>query len=159
MKMKPLKIIWERLVYGDGKTCGRCGATGDEIRNAVERLKISLKPLGIDVLLEEKALDPAICAEDVSQSNRIWIGGRPLEEWLDGQVGKSPCPTCCEELGEDVECRTVEIGGNIYESIPADLIVRAGLLAADEIAKKGPAKTSCCESKRRKAARGKPCCP
>lgn len=139
--MKILKIKWQRLVDDDDKTCERCGTTGNEIRNAVEKLKTSLKPLGIEVVLEEKAIDPATCAKDVSQSNRIWVGEQPLEEWLGAQVGKSPCSTCCEELGENVECRTVAIGGNTYEAIPADVIAQAGLLAAAEIVKKDQANT------------------
>jgi hypothetical protein len=149
VKMKILKIKWQRLVYGDDKTCERCGITGSEVHNAVEKLKTSLKPLGIEVVLEEKALDPATCAKDVSQSNRIWISDRPLEEWLNAQVGKSPCSTCCEEIGEDVECRTVEINGKTYEAIPADVIVQVGLLAAAEIVKKEPTSIPCCEPKKK----------
>jgi hypothetical protein len=80
--MKILKIKWQRLIYDGAKTCERCGATGSEVRNAVEQLKSSLKPLGIEVELEEKELSVETCAKDISQSNRIWIAGRPLEEML-----------------------------------------------------------------------------
>lgn len=66
---------------------------------------------------------------------------------MDAQVGKSPCSSCCEEIGEDVECHTVEIDGKIYEAIPADLVVQTGLLAAAEIVKKEPTGASCCEPK------------
>jgi hypothetical protein len=85
--------------------------------------------------LEEKALSVEACAKDISQSNRIWIAGRPLEEWFGAKTGKSPCSTCCGELVENVECRTVEVDGKTYETIPADLILQAGLLAAAEIIK------------------------
>jgi hypothetical protein len=158
VRMKILKIKWQRLVYGNGETCKRCGATGSEIHNAIKKLKGSLKSLGIKVVLEEKTLDPAACAKDISQSNRIWIAQRPLEEWLGAKAGKSPCSTCCGELREDVECRTVEIGGKIYEAIPAYLILQAGLLAAAEIVKKETTGTPCCEPKVEKSSKGKPCC-
>ena len=160
-KMKILKIKWQRLIYDDDKTCERCGATGKEVHTAIEKLKRALKPLGIEVVLEEKALDPATCAKDISQSNRIWIAERPLEEWLGAKVGKSLCSTCCGELGENVECRTVEISGKIYEAIPADLVLQAGLLAAAEIVKKEPTSAPCCEPEVRKSSNeptSVPCC-
>ena len=145
--MKVLKIEWQRLVDEKDQTCQRCGSTEKEVQKAFQSLKQSLSPLGIKVVLEEKALDAATCAKDISQSNRIWVGGRPLEEWLNAQVGQSPCETCSGELGSDVECRTVEVEGEAYETIPADLIVRAGLLAAAELKKIEASGTSCDESK------------
>lgn len=159
VKMKTLRIKWQRLVYSGDKTCERCGATGNEVRNAVEKLKTSLKPLGIKVVLEEKALSIDACAKDISQSNQIWIAERPLEEWLGAKVGKSLCSTCCGELGENVECRTIEIGGKIYEAIPADLVLQVGLLAAAEIVKEEPISAPCCEPKVKKSSKEKPCCP
>jgi len=157
--MKVLKIEWQRLVDEKGQTCQRCGSTEKEVQKAFQNLKQSFAPLGIKVVLEEKALDVATCAKNISQSNRIWVGGRPLEEWLNAQVGQSPCETCCGELGSNVECRTIEVGGEVYERIPADLIVRAGLLAAAEVTKTKALGSSCCESKVEKSSKGKPCCP
>ncbi len=61
-----------------------------------------------------------------SESNRIWIAGRPLEDWLDASVGKS---TCCSACG-GAECRTLEIGSATFETIPEELILKAALLAA-----------------------------
>jgi hypothetical protein len=159
VKMKSLRIKWQRLVYSGDKTCERCGETGQEVSNAVEKLKNSLKPLGIEVILEEKALSIDACAKDISQSNRIWIAERPLEEWLGAKVGKSLCSTCCGELGEKVECRTVEIGVKIYESIPADLVLQAGLLAAVEIIKGKPTSAPYCGPKVKKTSKEKPRCP
>jgi hypothetical protein len=159
VKMKTLKIKWQRLVYSGDKTCERCKATGNEVRNAAEKLKTSLKPLGIKVVLDEKALSIDACAKDISQSNRIWIAERPLEEWLSAKVGKSLCSTCCGELGENVECRTVAIGGKIYEAIPANLVIQAGLLAAAEIISEEPISAYRCEPKVKKSSKEKPCCP
>ena len=156
-EMGVLKIKWQRFVYADDKTCERCGETGREVRNAIEKLKTSLAPLGIKVVLEEKALDSATCAKDISQSNRIWIAEKPLEEWLGAAIGKSPCSTCCGDIGENIECRTVEIDGEIYEAIPTELIVQAGLLAAAEIVKEEPKSATCCGSKI-KSSKEKSCC-
>lgn len=127
--MKTLKIKWQR-VESEGKTCPRCEATGKEIEKAIHTLKQSMAPLGIEVILEKKVLTTEICAKDVSQSNRIWIGARPLEDWLGAKVGQSPCP--CEVCGE-AQCRTLEIEGAAYETISAAIIIKAALMAASQL--------------------------
>lgn len=144
--MKTLEIKWQRLVDERGKTCERCGATEKEVQRAFQKLKRCLAPLGIKVTLEEKTLSPTECAKDISQSNRIWVGRQLLEEWLRARVGKSPCDTCCEKLGDDVECRTIKLGEQVYETIPAELILKAGLLAASELIVVQHGK-SCCPEK------------
>jgi len=151
--MKTLAIRWQRLVDENGQTCERCGSTEQEVQKACQSLKKSLTPLGIKVVLEEKALDSATCAKDVSESNRIWIDDRPLEEWLGADVGKSSCDFCCEELGPDVECRTVTHEGQTFETIPANLIVKAGLAAASQLLSAEQTEPCCGE----KPATG--CCP
>ena len=83
-----------------------------------------------------------------SESNRIWIGGRSLEDWLDASVGKS---TCCSACG-GAECRTLEVGAETFEAIPEALILKAALLAAsaslspltDAAAVPGVRKPGCC---------------
>ena len=132
-EMRILTIRWQRLVDINGQTCERCGATEKEVQKAAQDLEKSLAPLGIKVVLEDKALDSATCAKDISESNRVWINDRPLEEWLGAEVGESSCEFCCEELGPNVECRTVKHEGRTFETIPANLIVKAGLLAASRL--------------------------
>jgi len=128
--MKVLKIKWQRLLIAEsGQTCPRCGSTENEMEKAVNTLKQSLAPLGTEVIIEKKVLDSVIFAKNVLESNRIWIDDKPIEEWLDAKVGRS---LCCEVCG-DAECRTVEVGENIYETIPADLIIKAGLIAASNM--------------------------
>jgi hypothetical protein len=141
-----LTIRWQRLIDEKGQTCERCGLSEMELQKAFQGLEKSLAPLGIKVTLEKKALDPKTCAEDISQSNRIWIGERALEEWLGAKVGKSLCGFCCEELSDSVECRTIIFEKEVYETIPAILIIKAGLQAASQmliVAKDQP----CCPAK------------
>jgi hypothetical protein len=137
-KMKTLKIQWQRLVLAD-QTCQRCGATETEVDQAVLVLQQSLNPLGIEVMLEKAAIKQADFQKNPSKSNLILIGGRPLEDWLQARTGQS---ACCGPCG-DAECRTIETQGKIYETIPAELIVKAGLIAAGRLfnAKAG---SSCC---------------
>lgn len=128
--MKQLTIIWQRLVDKEGTTCSRCGSTQLQLHDAVKKLEESLKPLGIEVVLEEKELDASTCACDVTESNRIWVAGKPLEEWVDAHIGKSPCPC---DICHNAECRTVEVTGTVYEVLPAEIIIKAALIAAAEI--------------------------
>ena len=104
-------------------------------------LKQSLAPLGIEVTLEKKALDPVTFAKDVLESNRIWIGEKSLEEWLGARVGQS---LCCEVCG-NAECRTVAVEEQIYEVIPAELIIKAALIAASQMITHKP-DMPCCEN-------------
>jgi len=125
---KELHIIWERLLV-ENETCPRCSTTEAELDKAVGLLQSSLEPLGISVTVEKKEITLAEFKADPTRSNRIVINGRTLEEWLGAQSGQSPC---CDVCGDE-ECRTVEVAGNTYEAIPAELIVRAGLVAAAAI--------------------------
>jgi hypothetical protein len=124
--MRPLSIVWQRLVSPDGATCNRCAGTQRQVERAVVTLTNALGPLGIEPCVEIGELDDSVFSRDPSASNRIWISGRPLEDWLAGTVESSRCSSVCG----DAECRTVEVGGTTYETIPERLIVRAGLLAA-----------------------------
>ncbi len=74
-------------------------------------------------------IDPESFQKDVLQSNKILVAGNALEEWLGAKTGKSKC---CETCG-DAECRTVEYADKTHEAIPAELIVRAELIAVSQV--------------------------
>lgn len=126
--MRSLPIRWQRLIK-DGRTCTRCGDTEVEVRAAAETLRQVLAPLGIEPHLELAEVEEATFAARPLESNRIWIADRPMEDWLSGSVGSSRCCSVCG----DSDCRTLEIRGTTFETIPARLIVKAGLLAAAEV--------------------------
>ncbi len=125
---KILTITWRRLLAG-GETCPRCGATEAEVDTAVTLLRQSLEPLGFEVSLVKQELTMMQFKQDTLQSNSIRINGRLLEEWLGGSTGQS---VCCDVCGSN-DCRTVEVKGDVYEFIPADLVVKAGMLAAAQL--------------------------
>ncbi|MFO7648793.1 DUF2703 domain-containing protein [Halomonas campaniensis] len=125
MMKRSLPIVWQRLV-SKGETCDRCRATQHEVEKAVETLEAALAPLGLAPRLEIRELDEATFRADPLASNRIWIAGRPMEEWLDAEVGRS---RCCSVCGDEA-CRTVEVQGVTYETIPETLLLRAALIAA-----------------------------
>jgi hypothetical protein len=128
-EMPSLPIRWQRLVK-QGRTCTRCGNTEAEVRRAFETLRLVLAPLGIEPALEVVAdVGEEAFAASPLESNRIWIADRPMEDWLSGDVGSSPCCSVCG----DSDCRTLELQGTVFETIPENLIVKAGLLAAAEL--------------------------
>jgi Domain of unknown function (DUF2703) len=125
-----LPIVWQRLVSG-AETCPRCGSTEDAIELAVATLTEVLRPLNIEPTVEMIALDQHTFDSAPAESNRIWIAGRPLEEWVDAQVAGSQCCSVCG----DNSCRTLQVDGTTYEAVPATLIVQAGLAAASTLVK------------------------
>jgi hypothetical protein len=126
---RTLTIRWQRLIVDGGGTCPRCAGTEDAIREAERTLRPALSPLGIRVAVEEGELDMASFQGNPSESNRIWIDGRSLEEILGAAAGSSQCCGACG----DNECRTLVLDGRTYEAVPATLIVRAALKAAADL--------------------------
>lgn len=124
--MRSLPIVWQRLVTSGGRTCDRCDTTHEELLRAVRKLATVLRPVDIRPALEIRELDEATFRADPSLSNRIWIAGRPLEEWLGARAGASPCCSVCGES----PCRTVERGGTVFETIPEALFLEAAIVAA-----------------------------
>jgi hypothetical protein len=150
--MRPLRIVWQRLVDTSGRTCARCGATQEALEQAVAKLKGALAPLGLQPTLEIRAISAAAFRSDPSASNRIWIADRSLEEWLGASSGSSQCCSVCG----DSECRTVKVGDDVYEEIPEELILRAALAAAaQELAPAGATPAS----RGKQDACGPECCP
>lgn len=132
--MKALPIIWQRLVNSGGETCDRCNATHQEMQRAVSRLTEALHALGIEPTLEIREIDEKSFKANPSESNRIWIAGRPMEEWLGASVGSS---RCCSVCGES-ECRTMEVGGASFETIPEKLFLKAALIASSQLVDSTP---------------------
>ncbi len=143
-ELKPLTVVWQRLVKA-GATCERCGSTHQQILDAMARLEPALRPLGIRPELQTVVLDEASFKADPSASNRIWIAGRPMEQWLGARAGSSRCRSVCGDL----PCRTLEMDGQSFEAIPQDLIVKAALVAAVgmiEASRSDAAPARCCAS-------------
>lgn len=127
--MKKLIIRWQRLVDDAGRTCDRCSNTESSVEASFTKLNKALSELGIEVELKKERLSQSTFKKDPLQSNRIMISERPLEDWIGATVGKSQCCTVCGES----ECRTISTEQNTFETIPENIIIRAGLLAAADL--------------------------
>ena len=97
-----------------------------EVERAVTVLGDVLRPLGIELTLETRALDQSDFEAAPHESNRILVAGRPLEDWIGATASASEC---CSVCGAN-QCRTVEVDGRTFETVPASLIIKAGLVAA-----------------------------
>lgn len=139
-----LTITWQRLVDAGGNTCARCQATEAAVTEAARVLQRTLRLTPIRVVVEKKTLTGEQFQQNPLESNRLWVAGQPLEDWLPLKVGQS---SCCGPCG-DKECRTVLLAGQEYEAVPAALIVRAGLAAAAALLQRCGCKTGpepgCC---------------
>ena len=124
--MTQLPIVWQRLVSTDGRTCQRCDATYQHLQSAVAKLREVLKPLNVEPILELREIGESSFRNKPTESNRIWITGKPLEEWLGASIGSSACCSVCG----DTLCRTVEVEGAVFEDIPEAVILKAALVAA-----------------------------
>lgn len=127
-KTRLLKITWKRLI-SNNKTCPRCASTEREIEKAVYALGRALSLLRIKVGLKKERLSPSEFKKAPLRSNGIFINNRPLEDWIGARLGHSPC---CDVCGPS-ECRTLESAGKTYDVIPAELIIKASLIAASAL--------------------------
>ena len=122
---KKLFITWQRLI-SKGNTCPRCSSTEKELDKAIMQLKEKLNPLGFEVILEKRELTLEEFNKNPVQSNKILFNGRLLEDLIGVGTGQSQCCSVCG----DKECRTVKTEKESYETIPTDMIVKAGIAAA-----------------------------
>ena len=74
-----------------------------------------------------------------ARANSIWIASKAVEEWPGGEA---PGSTCCSVCG-DAEFRTMELGGESFEEVPAELVIQAALLVVSHgIRQENPGCTS-----------------
>jgi hypothetical protein len=123
-RIKRLVIEWCHLVV-DGATCERCGATGSEVKNAVNELTKELGSFGIKVVFKETPLG----TDQLEESNKILLNGKPIEDLIAGSVTETSCSSCSTLTGTSACCRAVEVDNEQYEEIPAWLIKRAAYRA------------------------------
>lgn len=120
-----VRVVVERLDV-DGETCDRCAATLEAALTAEEQVAPRLAERGIALEIAERTL----AAPEVAHSNRVLVNGHPVEEWLGGSVSMSECPSCGDLVGQSTCCRAYEMEGVVSESLSANQIARAVLLAA-----------------------------
>jgi hypothetical protein len=111
-------IEWKRLVR-QGRTCNRCGDTGETLRKVVRELNAGCGAKQARFRLKTTRLP----ATRVAESNSILIDGWPLEQIVPGvAVTETECDSCGELLGRTTQCRAVTVDGRTHDAVPAELI-------------------------------------
>ena len=124
--MNTLEIEWRHLDK-DGRTCLRCSDTLQSLQQVVQQLAVECAPHGVEIGYRETKLP----IEQLPESNLILFNGIPLEAALPGaSASESECQSCSDLCGEPRVCRTVSVGGQTFEAIPAALIRRAACAVA-----------------------------
>ncbi len=122
---KSLIIRWQHTVCLSKNPCERCLMMPQEVQTAYEKLHSALAKLGIMVIFDEQT--------EAHAGDYIAINGAGLEHLLDGRPIRRQCTSCPSIDGKAKEYNALELDGTIYEVIPADLIIRAGLIAASDL--------------------------
>jgi len=131
--MKKLLIEWKHFDK-DGVTCKRCSRTGYNLRGAIKQLRKEFSK-NIEIRFREIKLPEG----RMSESNQILFNGELLENLIPNIKVAKNCCNSCSDLIEDPKgcmCRTVNIGTNVHEEIPVDLIKQAANNAL-QLKKKG----------------------
>ncbi len=124
--MKTLEIEWRHLDQ-DGRTCLRCSDTLQSLQQVVTQLAAECAPRGVTIAYRETKLS----LEQLSESNLILFNGVPLESVLPGaSASENECESCGDLCGQPSVCRTVTVGGQTFEAIPAALIRQAACAVA-----------------------------
>ena len=113
---KPTRTLMLRWQKPDVELKQECGVTEAELQQALRTLTQDLKKTGTGVQLGY------LRAGTVPEApvSGLWINGKPLETWLNGEIAVS-------ETG----CVTLKLADKSYDRIPASVIVKAGMLAAE----------------------------
>lgn len=119
--MQQLLIEWQHYDKA-GDMCNRCGLTGKSLIEAIGAIKSDSHFSGIKIDFKETKLADS----QLDDSNKILLNGVPLEELLGNtEVVYTPCKSCCELIGSNVNCRALDCQGKVFEDISQNLVFKA----------------------------------
>jgi hypothetical protein len=101
-----------------------CGIQEKELNKAVKTLQKSLHKSGVSVELGRVNFTGAKPAGENASALGLWINNKPFESWVKASVSDPSEANPCQET-------TVE--GVTYKLIPSELIVKAGMSAAENL--------------------------
>jgi len=130
-----LTVEWQKADSDACLGCKNSGAREQDIKKAFDELSRKLAAKGIRVeLVEKKAVVDTSKPE--MASGLMWVGNEPVESWLGASTQSKVCPACpTGPRGYGHLHKTLIVDGQVYDPIPVDLMVRAGLSAADQLQK------------------------
>ena len=122
-KKRPQKDVRIDYLYLDLKTCDRCIGTDDVLERVIKELKPSLALAGYGVSYNktEIATEQDAIKHRFLSSPTIRINGRDICD----EVKESDCGCCGEISGTQVDCRTFEYNGKLYNIPPKAMLAEA----------------------------------
>ena len=119
--MQHIVIEWLHLDK-KGNTCERCAETGAGVSDIVRKLNTECAPHGVTLQLKETKLSEA----EIGKRNLILVNGIAIESILgDAQASTSSCGSCSDLTGKEASCRTLVHFGQVFETIPQQLVRKA----------------------------------
>ncbi len=139
---KNLNVEWLHVGADVTHTCERCSATGTTLAAVIKEMEPDLAGKGIQIIYKETVLP----FEKLPESNKVLINGRPLEKYLTNARVVQTCCESCACIGEQdfAECRAIQTPDELFESLPADLIRRVLMIAADQMDEQTGPSEGCC---------------
>jgi hypothetical protein len=122
------KLVKIELLYLDLNTCDRCQGTEAALEAAVAEITPALQSAGFRVEVSKVLIETRDIAVQyrLRSSPTIRVNGRDIAP----QLKETPCASCGDICGTDVDCRAWEYEGQDYASPPKALIAEAILRAA-----------------------------
>lgn len=118
--MKEIIVEWKHYDK-EGETCTRCNNTGDNIKKVLKKISKDAKFKNLNMSYKETKLE----AEEMPESNSIFINGKPIEDILSATASENYCHSCSCLAGAGTNCRTLKYLGDTYESISEEIILKA----------------------------------
>lgn len=115
------------FLYLDLDTCTRCQGTETSLDEAIAEVRRVLEATGTEVAVRKIHVQSEEQARELRfvSSPTIRVNGRDIQM----EVRESPCESCGDICGEDVDCRVWVYKGREYSTPPKALVVDAILRA------------------------------
>jgi len=128
-----LRIEWQKADTDACLACKGGGAREADIQKAFERLSKQLAAKGIRVELVEKKATVDSTVPEIA-GGQMWLGNLPVENWLGASTQGKICPACpVGKYGKGHMHKSLVLDGQVYDPIPVELMVRAGMNAAQQL--------------------------
>ena len=124
---KVIVLTWQKSEAAACQNCDKCGITEQDMQKAAAELKTQLADKKMNVVVKPRA---AGTGKTVAASAcNVWVCDIPLETWIGASINTRPCEGQgdCQKMTH----KALYLNGSEYEKIPPELVVEAGMRAAN----------------------------
>ena len=141
---KEVVVAWNKCVDKDAKPINCCGISEEQLKKAITMMEES----GVKVALKVQQMTMDAEHKSCSAMPKATFNGKTMAELLNGEQVMAKCSKACAgHEGGKAECEMLKIGDKTYETIPAEMIAKAGILASGmEVSESGAKAPGCSKS-------------